>query len=56
MKHSSPLEIITIAPQPANHTIKRYVSIFTAAHHWSTIEPDEGSAIYEHTKHPCNIS
>jgi hypothetical protein len=52
MKHSSPLEIFTMAPQPANHTIKRSVSIFTAAHHWSTIEPDEPGAIYEHTKAP----
>jgi hypothetical protein len=52
MKHRSPLEIITIVPQPANHTIKRSVSTFMAAHHWSTIEPDEPSAIYAHTKPP----
>jgi hypothetical protein len=50
MKHTSPLEIITIVPQPANHTILRFVSTFMVAHHWSTIKPDVSSAIYEHTK------
>jgi hypothetical protein len=52
MKHISPLEITTIVPQPANHTIKRFVSTYMAAHHWSTIEPDKPSAIYEHRKAP----
>jgi hypothetical protein len=52
MKHGSPLEIITIVFQSTNHIIKRSVSTFMAAHHRSTIEPDEPCAIYEHTKAP----